>query len=70
MTKRDEIGDEIKTLAAQAGASVEISRGKKHPRAIISKGDKRRIYSYPGTSGDRRAHQNTISAIKRLLREI
>lgn len=60
----------ISEVEAWPGAQYKFERGTKHPKLVLSVGDRSGIITVSGTTKCRRAHLNNISLIRRKLREM
>lgn len=55
-------------LARWPGIEYSIETSKKHPRIVLCRGDTCRFVVISATPSDRRAYQNRISDVRRILR--
>jgi len=57
-------------LSRYTNIQYSIEQGGKHPRVVVSCGDKRRKVPISGTPSDHRALLNKIADIRRAVREV
>jgi len=70
-SRQTEIADAVRTELERYPVAVEFGYGGKHPFARITTTDgRRRRVTYPATPGCRRATDNAVAGVRKLMAEL